>query len=175
MAVEIVKDRIEEFLFEYRKERFNQRRKMQRIKCVPKYVFPTSMPVVKESHMAKGLYEREDGKINTFEYTVINKVANLPNVEWWHRNPTGKNGFSINGYINHYPDFIVKMNNGTIVIIETKGDDRDNSDSKNKLDLGLKWEADAGIGYKYFMVFEHNRIDDAVDVQELLEILKGMC
>lgn len=175
MAVEIVKDRIEEFLFEYRKERFNQRRKMQRIKCVPKYVFPTSMPVVKESHMAKGLYEREDGKINTFEYTVINKVANLPNVEWWHRNPTGKNGFCINGYINHYPDFIVKMNNGTIVIIETKGDDRDNSDSKNKLDLGLKWEADAGIGYKYFMVFEHNRIDDAVDVQELLEILKGMC
>ena len=175
MAVEIVKDRIEEFLFEYRKERFNQRRKMQRIKCVPKYVFPTSMPVVKESHMAKGLYEREDGKINTFEYTVINKVANLPNVEWWHRNPTGKNGFCINGYINHYPDFIVKMNNGTIVIIETKGDDRDNSDSKNKLDLGLKWEADAGTSYKYFMVFEHNRIDDAVDVQELLEILKGMC
>ncbi len=175
MAVEIVKDRIEEFLFEYRKERFNQRRKMQRIKCVPKYVFPTSMPVVKESHMAKGLYEREDGKINTFEYTVINKVANLPNVEWWHRNPTGKNGFCINGYINHYPDFIVKMNNGRIVIIETKGDDRDNSDSKNKLDLGLKWEADAGTGYKYFMVFEHNRIDDAVDVQELLEILKGMC
>ncbi len=48
-------------------------------------------------------------------------------------------------------------------------------DSKNKLDLGLKWEADAGISYKYFMVFEHNRIDDAVDVQELLEILKGMC
>jgi hypothetical protein len=41
--------------------------------------------------------------------------------------------------------------------------------------LGLKWEADAGISYKYFMVFEHNRIDDAVDVQELLEILKGMC
>ena len=175
MAVEIVKDRIEEFLFEYRKERVNKRRKMQRIKCVPKYVFPTSMPVVKESHMAKGLYEREDGKITTFEYTVINKVANLPNVEWWHRNPTGKNGFCINGYINHYPDFIVKMNNGTIVIIETKGDDRDNSDSKNKLDLGLKWEADAGTGYKYFMVFEHNRIDDAVDVQELLEILKGMC
>ena len=175
MAVEIVKDRIEGFLFEYRKERFNQRRKMQRIKCVPKYVFPVSMPVVKESHMAKGLYEREDGKINTFEYTVINKVANLPNVEWWHRNPTGKYDFCINGYINHYPDFIVKMNNGTIVVIETKGDDRDNSDSKNKLDLGLKWEADAGIGYKYFMVFEHNRIDDAVDVQELLEILKGMC
>ena len=175
MAVEIIKDRIEEFLFEYRKERFNQRRKMQRIKCVPKYVFPASMPVVKESHMAKGLYEREDGKINTFEYTVINKVANLPNVDWWHRNSTGKNGFCINGYINHYPDFIVKMDNGTIVIIETKGDDRDNSDSKNKLDLGLKWEADSGIGYKYFMVFEHNRIDDAVDVQELLEILKGMC
>lgn len=175
MAVDIVKNKIEEFLFDYRKEKFNQKRKMQKIQCVPKYVFPSSMPVVKESHLAKGLYEREDGKLNTFEYTVINKVANLPNVKWWHRNPTGKNGFCINGYINHYPDFIVEMANGTIVIIETKGDDRDNSDSKNKLDLGLKWEADAGSGFKYFMVFEHNRIDDAVDVQELLEILKGMC
>lgn len=175
MAVDIVKNKIEEFLFDYRKEKFNQKRKMQKIQCVPKYAFPSAMPVVKESHLAKGLYEREDGKLNTFEYTVINKVANLPNVKWWHRNPTGKNGFCINGYINHYPDFIVEMANGTIVIIETKGDDRDNSDSKNKLDLGLKWEADAGSGFKYFMVFEHNRIDDAVDVQELLEILKGMC
>lgn len=174
MAVDIVKNKIEEFLFYYRKDRFNQRRKMQKIQCVPRYVFPLIMPVMKESHLAKGLYEREDGKLNTFEYTVINKVANLPNVKWWHRNPTGKNGFCINGYINHYPDFIVEMTNGTIVIIETKGDDRDNSDSKNKLDLGLKWEADAGSGYKYFMVFEHNRIEDAVDVQELLEILKGM-
>lgn len=174
MAVDIVKNKIEEFLFDYRKEKFNQKRKMQKIQCLPKYVFPSVMPVVKESHLAKGLYEHEDGKLNAFEYTVINKVANLPNVKWWHRNPTGKNGFCINGYINHYPDFIVKMANGTIAIIETKGDDRDNSDSKNKLDLGLKWEADAGSGFKYFMVFEHNRIDDAVDVQELLEILKGM-
>lgn len=174
MAVDIVKNKIEEFLFDYRKEKFNQKRKMQKIQCVPKYAFPSSMPVVKESYLANGLYEREDGRLNTFEYTVINKVANLPNVKWWHRNPTGKNGFCINGYINHYPDFIVEMANGTIVIIETKGDDRDNSDSKNKLDLGLKWEADAGSDFKYFMVFEHNRIDDAVDVQELLEILKGM-
>lgn len=174
MAVIIVKNKIEEFLFDYRKDKFYQKRNMGRIHCVPKYVFPSTMPVVKESHLAKGLYEHEDGKLNTFEYTVINKVANIPNVEWWHRNPTGKNGFCINGFINHYPDFIVKMVNGMIVLIETKGDDRDNSDSKNKLDLGLKWEADAGSSFKYFMVFEHNRIENAIDVQELLETLKGM-
>ena len=174
MAVIIVKNKIEEFLFDYRKDKFNQKRNMGKIHCVPKYVFPSTLPVVKESHLAKGLYEHEDGKLNTFEYTVINKVANIPNVEWWHRNPTGKNGFCINGFINHYPDFIVKMVNGMIVLIETKGDDRDNSDSKNKLDLGLKWEADAGSSFKYFMVFEHNRIENAIDVQELLETLKGM-
>lgn len=174
MAMKIIKDKIEEFLFDYRKEKFNQKRNMGKIHCVPKYTFPLAMPVVKESHLIKGLYEREDGNINPFEYSVINKVANLPNVEWWHRNPKSKNGFCINGYINHYPDFIVKMANGTIVVIETKGDDRDNSDSKNKLDLGLKWAADAGLNYRYFMVFEHNRIDNAVDVQELLETLKGM-
>ena len=174
MAVIIVKNKIEEFLFDYRKDKFYQKRNMGKIHCVPKYVFPSTMPVVKESHLAKGLYEHEDGKLNTFEYTVINKVANIPNVEWWHRNPTGKNGFCINGFVNHYPDFIVKMVNGMIVLIETKGDDRDNSDSKNKLDLGLKWEADAGSSFKYFMVFEHNRIENAIDVQELLETLKGM-
>ncbi|MBQ7420584.1 MAG: hypothetical protein IJV27_00330, partial [Prevotella sp.] len=174
-AVEIVKDKIKEFLFVYRKDRFNQRRNMQKITCVPKYEFPSVMPVVKESHLAKGLYEREDGRLNPFEYSVINKVANLPNVEWWHRNPSGKNGFYLNGYITHYPDFIVRMKNGMVIIIEPKGDDRDNTDSKNKLDVGLKWAADAGSGYQYFMVFEHKRIDNAVNVQELLEILKGMC
>ena len=174
MAVEIIKNKIEGFLFDYRKERFNQRRKMQKITCVPKYTFPSTMPVVKELYLTKGLYERESGHLNTFEARVINKVAVLPTVEWWHRNPSGKGGFCINSYINHYPDFIVKMHNGTIVMIETKGDDRDNTDSKNKLDVGLKWEADAGQDFKYFMVFENNRIDNAVDVQELLEILGGM-
>ena len=174
MAVEIVKNKIEGFLFNYRKDKFNQRRKMQKIMCVPKYSFPLTMPVVKESYLTKGLYERESGNLNPFEARVIGKVAVLPTVEWWHRNPSVKGGFCINSYITHYPDFIVKIKNGTIVMIETKGDDRDNTDSKNKLDVGLKWEADAGQGFKYFMVFENNRIDNAVDVQELLEILEGM-
>ncbi len=174
MAINIVKGKIDEFLYDYCKDQFNQKRNMGKIRCLPNYEFPTTIPVVKESHLAKGLYERESGDMNPFEYSVINKVANLPNVEWWHRNSSNKNGFCINGYINHYPDFIVKLANGMIVVIETKGDDRDNSDSKRKVDVGLKWAADAGPTYRYFMVFEHNRIENAIDVQELIEILKGM-
>jgi type III restriction enzyme len=33
--------------------------------------------------------------------------------------------------------------NKNIVIIETKGDDRDNSDSEGKLKLGKAWESQA--------------------------------
>ena len=37
--------------------------------------------------LAKGLYIEEES-INGFEYEVINAVANLDNVLFWHRNPS---------------------------------------------------------------------------------------
>ena len=54
-----------------------------------------------------------------------------------------KSGFRINGFINHYPDFIIRTTSGKIIILETKGDDRDNSDSVRKLKLGNAWEKQA--------------------------------
>ena len=64
--------------------------------------------------------------------TQILNIANLPNIRFWHRN-IEKSGFRINGFINHYPDFIVRTVSGKIIILETKEDDRDNSDSVRKL------------------------------------------
>ena len=59
--------------------------------------------------------------------------------------------------INHYPDFIVKMKNGIILLVEAKGDDRDKSDSKCKLNLVKLWESKSGSDkYGYFMVFDNN-------------------
>jgi type III restriction enzyme len=58
-------------------------------------------------------------------------------------------------------------------MIETKGDDRDNSDSKEKLELGRKWQNCAGANYKYFMVFENNKInaDGAYNFNEFLNFV----
>ena len=48
-----------------------------------------------------------------------------------------------------------------MIVLETKGDDRDNSDSELKLKLGKKWESAAGSMFKYMMVFDTNPIDGA--------------
>jgi type III restriction enzyme len=102
------------------------------------------------------LYEKEE-KPNGFELKVINEVAQLPNISFWHRNIERK-GFGLNGWINHYPDFIIYTESRNLILLETKGDDRDNSDSAEKLKLGKKWEAKCGSNFKYFMVFESNSI-----------------
>jgi type III restriction enzyme len=41
--------------------------------------------------------------------------------------------------------------------LETKGDDRDNSDSEAKNRLGRDWANEAGKDYRYFMVFENGK------------------
>ena len=43
-----------------------------------------------------------------------------------------------------------------------EGDDRDNSDSRAKLELGNKWAACAGGLYRYFMVFSNQEMEGAV-------------
>jgi type III restriction enzyme len=66
--------------------------------------------------------------------------------------------FRINGFLNHYPDFIIQTKSNKTILLETKGDDRDNSDSEAKIRLGKAWENRAGKqGYKYFMVFDKKK------------------
>ncbi len=123
--------------------------------------------------ITKNLYV-EEGEINDFEKKVINEVANLDSVVFWHRNLERGKGFLLNGFINHYPDFIVKMKNGKVILIETKGDHLDGSDSLQKLRLGEKWASKAGDNYRYFMVFNNAKFDGAKTVAELIDILKSM-
>jgi len=60
-----------------------------------------------------------------------------------------------------YPDFIVKSKAGKIIALETKGDDRDNTDSELTLKLGKLWESKAGRNFRYMMVFDNNPIYSA--------------
>lgn len=84
-------------------------------------------------------------------------------------------GFAINGFkSNHYPDFIIGTQSGKVIIVETKGDDRDNSDSEAKCRLGLKWAERSGDQYRYMMVFDKKPIEGAFSLDKAKELIKQM-
>ena len=168
-----IRQKIESLLSVYQEKKFKEWLDTGQIKCQPAYRLPERITVkTKSIGLAKGLYTEEES-INGFEYDVINAVSNLENVLFWHRNPS-RTGFCINGYINHYPDFIVQLRSGITVLLETKGDDRDNSDSRAKVELGRTWANKAGEQYRYFMVFDKQQMDGAVTIKELLQRLSAM-
>jgi len=119
--------------------------------------------------ITKSLYEREEA-MNKFEEDVAVKMASLENVLFWHKNPVSR-GFCINGFLNHYPDFIVVTKAGKVILVETKGDHLDGSDSQAKIRLGRKWAEKAGNQYRYYMVFESRQVPEAVTVDELIDKL----
>ena len=139
------------------------------------YTFLEKVTFAKQELMGidKGLYAKEEA-VNGLEQRVIQAVSDLDNVLFWHRNPEKGSGFCINGFINHYPDFIVRMKSGKTVLIETKRDHLNNEDSKRKRRLGKEWEAQCGHEYKYFMVFESIHVDGALTLNQLIDYLKDM-
>ncbi len=168
-----IRQKIESLLSAYQEKKFKEWLDTGQVKCQAAYRLPERITVrIKSIGLAKGLYTEEES-INGFEYEVINAVANLDNVLFWHRNPS-RTGFCINGYMNHYPDFIVRLNSGITVLLETKGDDRDNSDSRAKVELGRTWANKAGEQYRYFMVFDKQEMEGAVTIKELLQRLSVM-
>lgn len=147
---------------------------VDRISIQPHFVLPQSItPSANASALPKSLYVSE-AAMGQFESRVINDIANLENIAWWHRNLSRGKGLRLNGFINHYPDFILKTKRGRIVVLETKGDDRDNSDSEQKLKLGKLWEAKAGSQFRYMMVFEHNPINGAERLSDALRKLEQL-
>ncbi len=61
-----------------------------------------------------------------------------------------------------------------IVILETKGDDRDNTDAAQKLSLGTIWANKAGERYRYMMVFKDTIMDGAIRLNEFVNNLRQM-
>lgn len=165
-----IKQKINELSTDYCEKVFGDWLTTEKIVTSPAFKLPEFIaPNVTGPTIANSLYMSEK-KANGFEERVINDVANLPNIRFWHKN-IEKTGFRINGFINHYPDFIVKTNSGKIIILETKGDDRDNSDSVRKLKLSNAWEKQAGRQFRYFMVFENKPIEGAHRLADALGLL----
>lgn len=169
-----IQEKIEGLLKDYQKQVFQQWLNTGRIQLDGHYTFLEVIAMTKEELVGidKGLYVAEE-TVNDFEYDVISAIADNPNVLFWHRNREKKE-FCINGFINHYPDFIVRTKSGKTILVETKGDHLVNDDSKNKIWLGNKWADLAGNNYRYFMVFQTKEVEGAITVKQLLQYLNEL-
>lgn len=160
----------------YREEQFLRWLDAGKIVCRESYALPPVItPAVTTDAIPKSLYEAEKDDMNPEEHELIDAIVALDNVKWWHR-IIEKKGFRLNGFINHYPDFMVMTKSGKLVLIEYKGDDRDNSNSARKLKLGRKWQAQCGQEYRYFMVFENRDfgIDGAYTLDQFVVIMREL-
>lgn len=141
----------------YREEQFFKWLDSRKIICREAYLLPEVItPAQAIDAVPYSLYEAEKDDMNQFERQVLDVIVSLNNVRWWHRNIERK-GFRLNGFINHYPDFIVMTKKGNVILVESKGDYLDGDDSKTKLSLGRAWQAAAGGRYRYFMVLRTRR------------------
>ena len=169
-----IKEKIDKLQDVYREATFYRWLDEGKIVCQEYYSFPDVITPSDATDSAPlSLYEAECDDMNKFEAELRDVLASTDSVEWWHR-IIERRGFRLNTFRNHYPDFIVKMKSGRILLVESKGDDRDNSDSKSKLKLGKAWASNAGKAYRYFMVFDENPIEGAYTIADFAEMLKGM-
>lgn len=172
---EKISEKINSFLCEYRKERLNMLLNTNKVRAIPRYSLPHAIALSKKiDHLRGSLYEAE-GDVNADEERLIMKIDALDNVVWWHRIPS-RTGFWLNGAINHYPDLMVRTKRGNTVLIESKGYQLANDDSRRKIVLGKQWEQAAGQNFKYFMVFpdseQNEPLPGAYQVSKFLEQLK---
>ena len=171
-----VRDKIDALAREYKRRAFQSRLNANTILCEPFYELPSAIqPPNAITYIEKSLYTGEYDDMNGDELKVVQEIAAKDNVRWWHRIKDRK-GFCINGFINHYPDFMVMTDKGNLVMVEVKGPHLDGSDSQVKAELGEKWADNAGLKYKYFMVFlkDGDAVQGALKVDAFLNTLEKL-
>ncbi len=174
-VAEKIRDKIKRLLDEHKVKKFYEALETSLIDVQPSYVLPPVIQPVQASAMIGGsLYQAED-RMNHDEMEFASRFSGMSNLRWWHRNIERK-GFCINGPFNHYPDFIVMTNSGITVVVEPKGEQLKNDDSRRKIKLGRKWAAMAGNQFRYYMVFQDgvSSLEDAVSSSEFFRILEKL-
>ena len=167
------KQQLKELIAEHRSGVFDTWLEQDKISCLPNYALPAVIsPTAFTSMVPKSLYTAEED-MNEYEFKVVWALSALGNVKWWHRN-ISRLGFQINGPVHAYPDIIVLLNSGKVLMVETKGDHLDNDESKEKAKIGDQWAKLAGKQYKYYMVFETKQPDypGAYSLERFMEIVK---
>ena len=156
-------------------EKFNDWLEIDKIKTQAVWKFENAIiPSQIGNDIGNSLYVHE-GNMNGLEQQFILEISSFENIAFWHRNLGRGKGFALNGYkSNHYPDFILVTKTNKVIVIETKGSDRDNSDSASKLRLGKSWARLSGSNYNYMMVFDKNAIDGAYNLEKAISLIKQM-
>ena len=169
----VIERKIRKLISEYQKGQFKNLIRTLDIKAEKNRKFPQKIMLYdKTSWIQKSLYE-EEWTMNDLEKEVINKVASFDNVQWRHRILPSE--FFINWFINHYPDFVIHMKSWKTILLETKWDDRDNQDSKDKLELWNLWSQCAWPQeFQYYLVYKDNKIDWSYTINEFLDLLKNL-
>lgn len=168
---QIIKRKIEKLETDYIKTKFSEKLRINDIAMELFYEFPTEKSGKNSVAILKSLYTKEFD-MNTFERDFISEVAACNNVKWWTRNPSkGDKAFCINGFINHYPDFIIHTEKGNTIILETKGD---HLDAEDKIELGDLWGKYAGINYKYYLVYDNREVKGAFTKDRFLNELRQL-
>ena len=171
-----IKDKIDSLLTQHYKETFTRWLETERIVCRPFYKLPAYIHPTTHTNIYGGsLYQAEEGNMDKLELALVREFTALANIKWWHRN-ISKKGFCINGFINHYPDFIVMTRNGKIILVEPKGEHLKNDESRKRIELGRAWKNAAGSQYRYYMVFQDgdNLLSGAVSVSQFVDIIKAL-
>ena len=167
---EKIKEKIKSLSGQHAEEKFSDFLDTDKVTIKPVFSFPDAIsPGETAKDLPKTLYQKE-GKINGFEERVINEIANLQNIAFWTRN-IEKRGFRINGFINHYPDFIIHCKSGKTIVLETKGD---HLDAEQKIRLGNLWASKAGNNFRYYMVYDRRLVDGAFVLDEFLKRIKDL-
>lgn len=171
-----INKKVNSFLNEYAKKMFYEWVEQDKISCQPSYKLPKEIsPTETIASIPKSLYSEEENFDTEYERKVVMELSSLNNIKWWHRNMARK-GFAINGAVNAYPDIMVRTESGKLLLIETKGDQLENSESREKAETGAKWAEMAGRMYKYYMVFETKNpgYNGAYSYEEFMRIVKEL-
>jgi type III restriction enzyme len=112
-------------------------------------------------------HKRKDGSLAE-EFLCALAIDTLPEAEFWVRNLVHKSQFSLpTSTGNTYPDFVVMLKDGRLLIVEYKGGDRvSNDNSKAKAQIGALWMASSGGKCVYLMATKKD--DQGRDIHEQL-------
>lgn len=171
-----INKKVNSLLNEYAKKMFFEWVEQDKISGQSSYKLPKEIsPTETIASIPKSLYNEEEKFDTEYERKVVMELSSLNNIKWWHRNMARK-GFAINGAVNAYPDLMVRTESGKLLLIETKGDQLENSESKEKAEIGAKWAEMAGRMYKYYMVFETKNpgYNGAYSYEEFMRIVKEL-
>lgn len=174
-VAEKIRVKIRGLLDDHKFKKFYQDIETRHIGVQPSFTLPQVIQPVQSSSLIGGsLYEAED-RMNNDEMEFAGRFSGMDNILWWHRN-IERRGFCINGPINHYPDFVLMTTSRTVVVVEPKGAQLKNDDSRRKVRLGNKWASMAGERFRYYMVFQDGvePLEGAYTSSQFFQILEQL-